>query len=77
MCVSTTLVICKRRRQKLKRCYIFEQRSFHGNPRRIFFWAYLYAFKMGQLIKKKSLNGQQNISKPDDEQQSREDSMAH
>ena len=32
---------------------------------------------MGQLIKKKSLNGQQNISKPDDEQQSREDSMAH
>ena len=40
-----------------------------------FFWAYLYAFKMGQLIKKKSLNGQQNISKPDNERQSREDTL--
>ena len=35
----------------------------------------LYAFKMGQLIKKKSLNGQQNISKPDNERQSREDTL--
>ena len=50
---------------------------FSWKPKKNFFWAYLYAFKMGQLIKKKSLNGQQNISKPDDEQQSREDSMAH
>lgn len=33
------------------------------------------AFKMGQLIKKKSLNGQQNISKPDNERQSREDTL--
>lgn len=27
------------------------------------------AFKMGQLIKKKSLNGQQNISKPNNDNQ--------
>ena len=77
MCVSTTLVICKKRRQKLKRCYIFKTELYSWKPKKNISWAYLNAFKMGQLIKKKSLNGQQNISKPDDEQQSREDSMAH